>query len=163
MRSRHARRVHLISKKRYLKLSGQIEVLKKAFSDSLERELAKCVLEQKPERSDVILLWTGYGSKLSDGAAILLKNGLSDRIEIFGYNSYPWKENPTADAKCYAHYLESKHGIPWSRMGFDCEDDGSGTKSQAVKSAKMMKERGYEQALLVTAGYHHVRAFMTMV
>lgn len=138
------------------------QVLPVVFSDSLECALAECVLEQTPERADVILLWTGYGTRLCDRAAKLWRDGLAPRIDIFGCNSYSWKQNPGADAECYAHYLAAED-VPKSIVYADAENDGLGTKSQALKSVARMKENGWKSALLVTAGYHQVRAYMTLL
>lgn len=131
--------------------------------EASEQTIVTSLLDAAREPAPILFLWTGYGKLLCDHAASLYEQKITETIHIFGYNSYPWKQNPIADAKWYRDYLIEKHGVPPASVISDAENDGLGTRSQALKSTSIVEGSKQNRAILVTAGYHLPRAYMTLV
>ncbi len=138
------------------------EALEYVFSKG-ESRLAEKVLAQKPEKADAIIVFTGYGPKLSEKAAELWKDGYSKQILIFGPDSWPWKSNPEANADFYKTLLVGKYKIPKENIYSDPSEQTRNTKNCSIMTLQKVLENKWEKIIFVVAGYHQTRAYMTFV
>ena len=125
-----------------------------------ESDIFKRLLNLPLQPTEAILVFTGYGFSLCDKAHELYKAGYSDKLCVFGDNSYPWKANPKADSIDHKNYL---HTLPGVKEVF-CNLVHTGNTKQASETAlEKMQDSGWNSALLVTCWYHMQRAYSTFV
>jgi uncharacterized SAM-binding protein YcdF (DUF218 family) len=112
------------------------------------------VVNDKLSRSDVIIvLGTDTKSAREDWAAILYKKGLGKKIIMCGYEL--GGQTSTAEImKKHALYL----GIPEDAIILDYGWNNNGTWDNAINSLKIVKEKNFKTAIVVTSPYHTRRS-----
>lgn len=124
------------------------------------------ILEQTPEKSDVILVLNGRDTERSLAAVDLYNKGYSNLI-IMGRGGKEagcgefWKRvNKDFDRRIFFQRAIEAMGIP--ENSFMLIGDGvTSTYDEANTTKEFLKNNGYKSILLVTSKWHSKRAYLT--
>ncbi len=144
-------------------------VFSKLLVQPLEEAFPPVAIENSPEADIAILLGGATEPKMpprlrpdltSSGdrvlhAADLYRAGKVQTIIATGGGGVSWIKGAPSEADSMADLLVSI-GVP--RSAIILEDQSRTTRQNAINTAKIMRERGFQSALLVTSAFHMRRA-----
>jgi uncharacterized SAM-binding protein YcdF (DUF218 family) len=124
------------------------------------------VLEQKPQKSDIIVVLNGRDTERSLAAVDMYKTGYGKLIVIARGPKQPgcgefWKRvGKDFNSKVFFQRSVEAMGIP--RDSFMQIGEGVHSTFDEAKAARtFLKEKGYKSILLVTSKWHSRRAYLT--
>lgn len=148
------------------------QVVDDFYKSDMEKKLIDSLLGDKVMPKDfglidVIVVFTGYGmEELADKAYKLwLKCGGSPKIFIVGPDNLANRLNKELTAEDYREFLLEKYPkINIDNIMIDYSKRSATAKGQSRVVAEMIrKEEKWKNVVLVTAGYHLPRAYMTLL
>ena len=124
------------------------------------------ILEQTPQKADVIVVLNGRDTERSLAAVDLYNQGYSNLIIMARGSKQPgsdefWKRvGDNYDRKVFFQRAIEAMGVPES--SFKLIGNGiSSTYDEAVATREFLKKNGYKSILLVTSRWHSKRAYLT--
>ena len=124
------------------------------------------ILEQAPQKADVIVVLNGRDTERSLAAVDLYKQGYANLIIIAQGSKQPgtdefWKRvgDKFKDKIFFQKAIEAM-GIPEKSFQFIGNGVAS-TYDEAVATKEFLKKNGYKSILLVTSKWHSKRAYLT--
>jgi len=124
------------------------------------------ILEQNPQKADVIVVLNGRDTERSLAAVDLYKGGYANLIILAQGSKQPgcdefWKRvSKNFNGKIFFQRAIEAMGIP--ENSFKLIGDGvSSTYDEAKTTKRFMRQNGYKSVLLVTSKWHSKRAYLT--
>jgi uncharacterized SAM-binding protein YcdF (DUF218 family) len=122
----------------------------------LNKAAEELIREDRLVKSDVIVALAGdYRCNREKRAAELWRQGWADNVVVSGM-SYPWGFHTGEAARIYVVSL----GVPEEKIYMICET--LNTREEARALDDLMRERGWNSAIIVTSAFHSRRATYTV-
>lgn len=124
------------------------------------------ILEQEPQKADLVVVLNGRDTERSLTAVDLYNQGFSNRIVMAGISKQPgsdefWRRvGKNFDGKVFFQRAIEAMGVPESAFKF-IGNGVSNTYDEALATKEYLKKRGYKTILLVTSKWHSKRAYLT--
>jgi len=122
----------------------------------LNKAAVGLIREDRPVKADVIVAMAGdFRCNREKRAAELWRQGWADNVVVGGV-SYPWGFHTGEAARRYVMSL----GVPEEKIFMICET--LNTRAEAKALDDLMRERGWNSAIIVTSAFHSRRAMYTV-
>src|SRR5262245_23567077 len=122
----------------------------------LNKAAEELIREDRLAKSDVIVALAGdYRCNREKRAAELWRQGWADKVVVSGRGD-PWGFHTGEAARIYVMSL----GVPEEKIYMICE--ALNTRAEARELDDLMRERGWNSAIIVTSAFHSRRATYTV-